>query len=387
MKKTKRVLFKAYSSDSWMGAVYYVKNIVYQFLEYTKSDDRYKYEIYIYIPKEKAHIYDFCKMYDNVHFLYSKERPWSNGDDFFSRNIRELGWIIAIYGMRIGYIYPNFSPKSIYHKKSISWIPDFQHVYYPDFFTKEERAFRDAYFFDIAQNHGRLVLSSQDAYDTYCRLYPNYVKGVGVVHFVSAIDERDIAGDINHILTKYGVENDNYFMISNQFYRHKNHKSVIEAVRKLKEERRKDIQIICTGLTEDIKDPSFFGEIEELITRYNLNDNIKILGLIPREDQLTLMRYSIAVIQPSLFEGWGTCTEDAKTLGKITVLSDIPVHREQADDLSLFFNKDSVLELADILEKLWEEYYNKMKSYTFGVKNAEEYGHQFANMLEEKLTQ
>ena len=41
MKKIKRVLFKAYTNDIWMGAVYYVKNIVYQFLAYSKTDNKY----------------------------------------------------------------------------------------------------------------------------------------------------------------------------------------------------------------------------------------------------------------------------------------------------------------------------------------------------------
>lgn len=383
MKETKRVLFKAYSNDIWMGAVYYVKNMVYQFLEYSKTDDKYLYEVYIYTPKDKADIFDFCKDEKNVHIIYSRKRPWDYGDGFFSRNMRELGWIFRIYGRRIDYIYPSYSPKSIYREKCISWIPDFQHVFYPDFFPKAEVEFRDAYFKEIAQNHERLVLSSQDAYDTYCKLYPDNTRGVGIVHFVSAIDKTDIDGEIKTVLSKYGVESDNFFLVSNQFYRHKNHKCVIEAVRKLKEEHSINIKVLCTGLTKDAKDASFFEEIEELINQYNLKENIKILGLIPRKDQLTLMKYAIAVIQPSLFEGWGTSTEDAKTLGKITVLSDIPVHREQADGKSRFFNKESSEELAEILMNLWENYYNAPKLYNYAIKNAEEYGQQFAKLIED----
>ena len=42
------------------------------------------------------------------------------------------------------------------------------------------------------------------------------------------------------------------------------------------------------------------------------------------------MRQSVAVLQPSLFEGWSTTVEEAKSIGKTILLSDIPVHREQA---------------------------------------------------------
>ena len=364
-----------------MGAVYYVKNIVYQFLEYTKTDEKHQYEVYIYTPKEKADLFDFCKDYDNVRFIYAKKRPWSKGEGFITRNLRELEWILRIYGKRIDYIYPSYAPKSIYRKKSISWIPDFQHVYYPEFFSDEEIEFRDSYFKEIAINHSKLVLSSQDAYDTYCRLYPEYTENVGVVHFLSAIEEKDINGDIKTLLTKYNIGDDNYFIVSNQFYRHKNHKCMIEAVRTAKEKRGINLKIICTGLTKDVKDPTFFGEIEDLIDKYELKDNISILGLIPRNDQLVLMRHAIAVVQPSLFEGWGTSVEDAKTLGKITVLSDIPVHREQADEHTILFEKDSPTDLSDIMCNLWTEYYNSSKKFEYGIKHALTYGRQLAELM------
>ncbi len=376
-----RILFKAYSDNIWMGAVYYVKNIVYQFLEYAKTDEKHQYEVFIYTPKEKADLFDFCRDYNNVHFIYAKERLWSKGEGFITRNLRELEWILRIYGKRIDYIYPSYSPKSIYRKKSISWIPDFQHVYYPQFFSEGEREFRDSYFKEIAMNHSKLVLSSQDAYDTYCRLYPGYTKNVGIVHFVSAIEEKDIAGNIKEILAKYDIKDDNYFLVSNQFYRHKNHKCLIEAARIAKDEKKTDIKIICTGLTKDTKDPTFFGEIEDLINRYELKHNIKILGLIPRKEQLTLMKNSIAVIQPSLFEGWGTSVEDAKTLGKITVLSDIPVHREQSDEKTIYFIKDSYNDLTEKLCDLWKEYFCKQKEYCYEIKNAQSYGKQMVELI------
>ncbi len=376
-----RILFKAYSDDIWMGAVYYVKNIVYQFLEYAKTDEKHQYEVFIYTPEEKANLFDFCKDYDNVRFIYAKKRPWSKGGGFINRNLRELEWILRVYGKRIDYIYPSYSPKSIYRKKSISWIPDFQHVYYPEFFSKAEKEFRDSYFREMAMNHSKLVLSSKDSYDTYCRLYPEYVNGVGVVHFVSAIEEKDTDGDIQEILAKYNIKDDNYFLVSNQFYRHKNHKCIIEAVRIAIDDNKTDIKIICTGLTQDSKDPTFFAEIEAMISDYHLDDNIHILGLIPRNDQLILMKHAIAVVQPSLFEGWGTSVEDAKTLGKITVLSDIPVHKEQADDQSLFFVKDSSVELCMVMIGLWNRFNGKPKKYDYGIKNAVQYGQRFAGII------
>ncbi len=46
---------------------------------------------------------------------------------------------------------------------------------------------------------------------------------------------------------------------------------------------------------------------------------------------MALLRGAAAVLQPSRFEGWSTIIEDAKSLGKPIVASDIAVHREQLD--------------------------------------------------------
>lgn len=381
-EKNKSILFIAYNDEKWMGGVYYIKNIVYQFLEYAKSVDNEKYMVYLYLSHDLDDIFLFCKEYENVTFLYKRESFISKGESFIRRNIRELEWILRIYGKRIDYIYPSFSEKSIYRNRIISWIPDFQHVYLPEFFSENEKKFRNQYFGTIAVNHSKLVLSSQNAYDTYKQLYPDYVKNVGVVHFVSAVFPDELNENIDAIMEKYKLIDKNYFIVSNQFYRHKNHLLLFEAVKKLIDSGTTNIQIVCTGMTEDVKDPSYFSEVQEYIKKNALENNIHILGLIPRREQLTLMKEAIAVVQPSLFEGWGTSAEDAKALGKILILSDIDVHKEQATSDSIFFDKNSSSELACALQELWNRYYGENKIFEYGIKNAEEYGKQFADILE-----
>jgi glycosyltransferase involved in cell wall biosynthesis len=61
------------------------------------------------------------------------------------------------------------------------------------------------------------------------------------------------------------------------------------------------------------------------------------------------------VIQPSLFEGWSTVVEDAKAIGRPLIVSDLPVHKEQTENLAnvWFFPKGSSQRLADVIEQLW----------------------------------
>ena len=84
-------------------------------------------------------------------------------------------------------------------------------------------------------------------------------------------------------------------------------------------------------------------------------EQVKMLGFIPKIDQIQLLRRAIAVIQPSLFEGWSTIVENCRCFGKPIILSDFPVHEEQNPQNSLFFERNSVNELADHISTCWDK--------------------------------
>ena len=78
-----------------------------------------------------------------------------------------------------------------------------------------------------------------------------------------------------------------------------------------------------------------------------LHKETKVLGFISREDQLALMHAAVAVVQPSLFEGWSTVIEDVKSMSVPLVASAISVHQEQLVDYraKLFFAPEDAAEL------------------------------------------
>jgi glycosyltransferase involved in cell wall biosynthesis len=75
-------------------------------------------------------------------------------------------------------------------------------------------------------------------------------------------------------------------------------------------------------------------------------DSFRVLGQIPFDHLAGLMRYTVAFINPSRFEGWSTSVEEAKSMGKQIVLSDLPVHREQAPERSFYFPAEDPAALA-----------------------------------------
>ena len=76
-------------------------------------------------------------------------------------------------------------------------------------------------------------------------------------------------------------------------------------------------------------------------------------GNVPRADVALLMRASVAMLNPSLFEGWSTTVEEAKSLGVRLVLADLPVHREQVGAAADFFDPVDPAAIAACLERVW----------------------------------
>ena len=100
-------------------------------------------------------------------------------------------------------------------------------------------------------------------------------------------------------------------------------------------------------------DEKFSNLIIETISKFKINDQIFILDIIPKENQFLLLRKCIAIIQPSLFEGWSTIVEESRSIGKNIILSDLEVHKEQNYCNSIFFKKNSYKDLA---EKIFESF-------------------------------
>jgi glycosyltransferase involved in cell wall biosynthesis len=167
-----------------------------------------------------------------------------------------------------------------------------------------------------------------------------------VFHFVSVID--DLNGlDYISVREKYKLP-DKYFLVSNQFHRHKNHIVLFKTLVRLKE-KRPDIHIAITGRFPDSSHSAYLKKLHSIIDQNNLHSQISLLGVIPRNEQLLLMKHSQAILQPSLFEGWSTVIEDAISLQVPVIASSLVVNREQLGPDGNFFQPHNDQDLADIL--------------------------------------
>jgi glycosyltransferase involved in cell wall biosynthesis len=230
------------------------------------------------------------------------------------------------------------------------WIPDFQYRHLPHMFTVRQIETFEKVYGAVARRAPVVVLSSRMAEQDLRSYYPEAASRSVVMNFVSYVEPEWFEQDPKETQKKYGLP-DRFFLVSNQFWRHKDHNTVIEALGLLKEKGERPV-VACTG-SVDGRDVAYFEGITARIRELGLEEQIRILGFLPRIDQLQLMRRSLAVIQPSLFEGWSTVVEDARSLAKPILLSDFPVHVEQDPPDGYYFARGNHEELATLIMKVF----------------------------------
>lgn len=237
---------------------------------------------------------------------------------------------------------------------TLPWIADFQHVKLPQLFTAREIALREAEYRKWCRNGTRVILSSNDARNDLATFAPEALPKVAVLPFVAGLELPERWSSIEALRAKYGFEG-RYFLLPNQFWIHKNHRLVVDALRMLAD-RGDRVLVLATGNTEDYRQPKHFSELMAHADACGVASSFRVLGIVPFADLMGLMRSAVAVINPSRSEGWSTSVEEAKTLGKRVLLSALPVHREQAPARASFFDPDDPDGLAAAMREAWLDF-------------------------------
>ncbi len=233
--------------------------------------------------------------------------------------------------------------------KSLYWIPDFQEHFLPQFFTDSDISSRKELQNWIVENCKYIVFSSRSALKNFNTIYPHqklkcFVLPFAVTHPIVSLNYD--------VVEKYQLPS-KFFICSNQFWAHKNHKIILQALHQLKTQGH-NLMVAFTGKPNDHRDPDFYDRLNEMVVQYNVEDCVSFLGFISREDQLSLIKKSLAVIQPSLFEGWSTVIEDSKSIGASIIASNFEVHLEQLQNYQnkVFFDPNNPIQLASLLIQL-----------------------------------
>lgn len=379
MGKELRVGILYENNEHWIGGTYYIQNLI---AALNKMRDNEKPTVVVFAKTEQEftqieqtgypHLEFKLLNYQSVRLslgkrilnklnftLFKKDLfPQPVAFDFYQVNV--------MFPTPVGMIAPGM--------KKIYWIPDFQELYYPEFFSKSELSNRMQNHSFIASSKDTVVFSSNNALNDFKKLFPSHHCKTAVVQFaVTHPDLNELS--ISDLKEKFGIGNQ-YIIAPNQFWVHKNQSLIVEAARILMEKGQLDFQIVFTGKEHDPRNPDYASDLKKRVKELGLSNQILFLGFIDRNEQLCLVKNADAVIQPSLFEGWSTVVEDAKALNKYVLASDLAVHREQLPHNASFFEINNSKLLADLLSA---------KQFTVDPldynNNIEHYAQQFKDLI------
>lgn len=366
MESKKHISLIYQYDDRWIGGTYYILNII-RALNSLKIEEKPFLTIYYNddstLSAVKAITYpdiEYVKFSSDLNIL--KKIFNRINLKVFSREL----FLKRLPSKNIANFYfKTFNIDSNNIDKYYFWIADLQDLCLPHFFKANELKKRSETYHRMVKEKQPIVFSSQAALDDFNRFFPDNKNITRVLPFVSITNSNYSSLSFDELKAKFDIQH-KYFIVSNQFWAHKNHQIVLKAFA-IFCKNNSNVQLLFTGKEYDHRDPNYTKELK-LYTENNELKNVRFLGFIDRDEQLKLMSESIAVIQPSLFEGWSTVIEDAKFLNKTVICSNIAVHREQLVGSDLFFDPNDELELVKKMETVNIDGYQNEIDYDYSTE-------------------
>ncbi|MBR0826197.1 glycosyltransferase [Bradyrhizobium manausense] len=211
-------------------------------------------------------------------------------------------------------------------------------------FAQFER--RDMVWRSAATKAAVVITNADELIDMLCRRYamerdhavcipfsPSlYVAGSG------ATGEAEDAA----ILKKHGIE-PGYLFYPAQFWSHKNHATILLAMRLLRDQGERHTLVLCGS------DPGARAAFEALVAQHGLGDSVRMLGFVPSAELGALYRGAKALVMATYFGPTNLPPLEAWAVGTPVIYPE--AFKAQAGDAAVLFDYDDPASLAKAIVK------------------------------------
>jgi glycosyltransferase involved in cell wall biosynthesis len=221
-------------------------------------------------------------------------------------------------------------------------LHDLQHYYYPEFFTADEIKFRDFFYKLSAEFAERVIVSFQHAKEDIVRFYGIPAEKIDVCPLGTVSPKPIDNNKFQVIREKYKIP-ERYIFYSANTWRHKNHVSLIRALKILHEKYDLKISLICTGRQYPDYYPQILGEVNKL----NLKDFVNFTGYIPEDDVKTLLKNSTLAVIPTLYEAGSFPLMEAMAYEVPVICSNVTSLPDTIRDKRFIFDPKDIEQIAE----------------------------------------
>lgn len=266
---------------------------------------------------------------------------------------------------------PSYSPLLfISSRKFIFTLHDLQEIYYPEYFRKEIRIWRNFIYKKLTKLAFKIITESSHVQNDIIRLY-KYARDK--VHVIESPPYFQL------VKIKESPFNFPYIFFPAQFWKHKNHVRVVKAFREIKEFNTK-IKLVLTGSKS-----REFKKIHEEVLNLNLQDDVIFKGPIPQSEMSTYFSKAKLIIAPTLYESISIPVFEAFKYQVPVCASGVFAIKDQVKNAGILFDpKDIKSIFTSINLGLTDENLRK-KCIKNGNKRLEFFSHSRFNSLLKKV--
>jgi glycosyltransferase involved in cell wall biosynthesis len=246
---------------------------------------------------------------------------------------------IDLYFCPFSALYPRPLPRP-----TVMTLHDIQEAFYPEFFALADRYLRDLHFRGSTRIADRVITVSEFSRQTIVAHHDLPLERVVAVH--ECADERYArSGEVEEAPT--APLPPRFLFYPANLWKHKNHDVLLRALRLLREERGRRIDLVLTGFAPDNGYP-----LAAMAEAHGVADQVHALGYLPVEQVAYLYRRAVALVFPSLFEGFGIPLVEAMAAGCPVVAAHATSIPEVAGDAAELFDPASPADVAAAIERV-----------------------------------
>jgi glycosyltransferase involved in cell wall biosynthesis len=155
--------------------------------------------------------------------------------------------------------------------------------------------------------------------------------------------------DDERVRARYALP-EKYFFYPAQFYLHKNHQNLIDAVARMRK-THPDVRLVLVGA----KERNSYETVRAQVSALGLEENVLFLGYAEDREMAALYRQARALVMPTYFGPTNIPQLEAFALGCPVATSRIYGIPAQVGDAALLFDPNSVTEIHTCLVRLWTD--------------------------------
>ncbi len=232
---------------------------------------------------------------------------------------------------------------------TVSIIYDLQFVEYPQFFDPDDLMHRRQSFEKAIRVADHLVTISSFVRQTVLQNSSVPPDKITPILIGQVQDFPNPAADFSgEVLARLSVVAEKFLLFPANFWAHKNHSTLLIAYQMyLSKNPQSDVKLVCTGALDDRK-----SELIRIASVMGLGDRVVFPGFLSDQEMGVLYKHALALLFPSLYEGFGIPLLEAFSAGIPVACSNTTSLPEVGGDAAYYFNPHSPKEIAKAIEKI-----------------------------------